>query len=118
MSEKSEVKRDGARAQKNSGRGQIQKGDAILDIFTVDYKEYEKGFTVNQDNWAKICMDAMRNGQSEPVLKLVLGKGNGKTRLGVVSWDIVEDYIRLRKAEEKYHEAWEKSVEGNGGAHY
>ena len=28
MSEKSEVKRDGAKAQKNSGRGDYQKGDA------------------------------------------------------------------------------------------
>ena len=28
MSERSEVKRDGAKAQKNSGRGDYQKGDA------------------------------------------------------------------------------------------
>lgn len=100
MSEASEVKRDGAKAQKNSGRGHYQKGDAILDIFTVDYKEYPKGFTVNQDNWAKICMDAMRNGRTEPLLKIILGEATGKTRLGVVSWGIIEDYIRLRKAEE------------------
>lgn len=100
MSEKAEVKRDGARATKNSGRGQIQKGDALLDIFTIDYKEYQKGFTVNQDNWAKICMDALRNNHSVPLLKVILGSGNNRTRLGIVSWDIIEDYIRLRKAEE------------------
>lgn len=99
MSEKSEIKRDGAKGQKNSGRGQYQKGDAILDIFTIDYKEYPKGFTVNIENWAKICMDAIRN-RNEPVLKVILGTWNNKTRLGVVSWDIVEDYIRLRKLEE------------------
>lgn len=100
MSEKAEIKRDGSRATKNSGRGQIQKGDALLDIFTVDYKEYEKSFSISQNVWAKICMDAIRNNHSVPVLKVILGKGNKKTRLGVVSWDIIEDYIRLRQNEE------------------
>ena len=100
MSEASEVKRDGAKAQKNSGRGQYQKGDAILDIFTVDYKEYEKSFSISRDVWAKVCTDAMRNGQNEPALKVVLGAGNSKVRLWVVAEHIMEDYIRLRKAEE------------------
>lgn len=100
MSEEAEVKRDGARATKNSGRGHYQKGDALLDIFTIDYKEYPKGFTVNQTNWAKICMDAMRNNRSEPALKVVLGSGNDRTRLWVVAEHIIEDYIRLRKLEE------------------
>jgi hypothetical protein len=101
MSEAGEVKRDGSRATKNSGRGQYQKGDAFLDIFTVDYKEYPKGFTVNQDNWAKVCSDAFRNGQSEPALKIILGAGNSKTRLWIVAEHIIEDYIRLRKKEEE-----------------
>jgi hypothetical protein len=101
LSEKSEIKRDNARAQKNSGRGQYQKGDATLDIFTVDYKEYPKGFTVNEDNWAKICTDAIRNGHMEPALKVVLGSGNSKTRLWIVAEHIIEDYIRLRKQEEE-----------------
>lgn len=100
MTEKGEIKRDGAVAQKNSGRGQIQKGDAILDIFTVDYKEYPKGFSVNLKVWAKICTDALRNGHTEPMLKIVLGQDNSKLRLCVVNEAIVEDYIRLRKAEE------------------
>jgi hypothetical protein len=100
VSEESEVKRDGARAQKNSGRGHYQKGDAVLDIFTVDYKEYPKGFTVNKNNWSKVCMDAIRNGHMEPALKVVLGDGNNKTRLWIVAEHIIEDYIRLRKAEE------------------
>lgn len=99
MSEKSEIKRDNAKGMKNSGRGSYQKGDAILDIFTIDYKEYPKGFSVNQDNWAKICMDAMRN-RTAPLLKIILGSGNNRTRLGIVSWEVIEDYIRLRKAEE------------------
>lgn len=101
MSEASEVKRDNAKATKNSGRGSYQKGDATLDIFTIDYKEYPKGFTVNQDNWAKVCMDAMRNNRSEPALKIVLGAGNNRTRLWIVSEHIIEDYIRLRQSEEE-----------------
>lgn len=100
MSEASEVKRDGARATKNSGRGAYQKGDAYLDIFTVDYKEYEKSFSISRDVWAKICTDAMRNDQSEPALKIILGSGNQKTRLWIVAEHIIEDYIRLRKLEE------------------
>lgn len=100
MSEKGELKRSGAKPVKNSGRGHYQKGDGLLDIFTIDVKEYPKGFTVNEDNWAKICMDAMRNNHSEPALKVVLGGGNDKTRLWIVAEHILEDYIRLRKLEE------------------
>lgn len=101
MSEKGEVKRDGSKAMKNSGRGQYQKGDSRLDIFTIDYKEYPKGYTVNRDNWSKICMDAMRNQQSEPLIKIVLGEGSNRTRLCVVAEHIIEDYIRLRQLEEQ-----------------
>lgn len=104
MSEKSEIKRDGAKAMKNSGRGQYQKGDSRLDIFTVDYKEYPKGYTINLDNWAKICMDAMRNGHTEPAIKVVLGEGNNRTRVWIVAEHILEDYIRLRKQEEESFE--------------
>lgn len=100
MSEKAEAKRDGSRLQKNSGRGQYQKGDARLDIFTVDYKEYEKSFSVSKNVWAKICMDAWKNGNTEPALKVILGSGNEKTRLWIVREHIIEDYIRLRELEE------------------
>lgn len=100
MSEANEIKRDGARATKNSGRGQIQKGDALLDIFTIDYKEYPKGYSINLNNWAKVCTDAMRNNRSEPALKVVLGEGANKTRVWVVAEHIIHDYIRLRQLEE------------------
>lgn len=100
MSEASEVKRDGAKAQKNSGRGHYQKGDALLDIFTVDYKEYAKSFSISKEVWAKVCSDAIRNGHMEPAIKVVLGAGNQKTRLWVVSEQIIEDYIRLRREED------------------
>lgn len=100
MSEAAEIKRDQAKAQKNSGRGAYQKGDAILDIFTVDYKEYEKSFSISKEVWGKICSDSIRNRDTEPLIKVILGGTNNRTRLGVVSWEIIEDYIRLRKAEE------------------
>ena len=101
MSEKSETKRDGARAQKNSGRGSHAKGDAILDIFTIDYKEYPKGFTVNLNNWAKVCTDAMKN-RNEPALKIVLGEDDNKVRIVAVAEHIFKDYIRLRELEEQW----------------
>lgn len=101
MSEKIETKRIGAKATKNSGRGNYQKGDALIGDFTVDFKEYEKGFTVNKDAWGKICMDAMRNGNTTPALILILGSGRDRVRLWVVAEDIMEDYIRLRRLEDE-----------------
>lgn len=87
MSEKSEIKRDGSKAQKNSGRGKHQKGDAIYRGFLVDYKEYEKSFSLSRDVWAKVCTDAYTVGgfEIEPALKIILGKENEKTRLYVIS---------------------------------
>jgi hypothetical protein len=101
MTEKTEIKRDGAKAQKNSGRGMYQKGDALLSIFTIDYKEYPKGYRVDKAAWAKICSDAWRNGGMEPMIKIVLGEGNNRTRLCVVSENIMQDYIRLLTEEKE-----------------
>lgn len=100
MSEKSEIKRDGARAQKNSGRGKLQKGDAKWHHFLVDYKEYPKGIRIDQDIWAKICTDAMKSG-GDPVLKVILGEGNHKTRLAIIEWSQLEFLVeRLNDGEE------------------
>ena len=54
MPERSEAKRDGAKQQKNSGRGVYQKGDAAWKSFVVDYKEYERSISISQDIWAKV----------------------------------------------------------------
>ena len=48
MSERSESKRLGAKQHKNSGRN-THKGDATWRNFTVDFKEYPKGITVNKN---------------------------------------------------------------------
>ena len=65
MSERGEAKRDGAKQQKNSGRGNYQKGDAQWRNFVVDYKEYEKSISISQSIWAKICTDTFRVDRSK-----------------------------------------------------
>lgn len=85
MSEAEEIKRDGAKGQPNSGRGTHKKGDAVLEPFLVDYKEYAKSFSVSVGNWAKLCSDAVVSGRRQPAFKLVLGENNGrKVRMWVI----------------------------------
>ena len=94
MSEKGEAKRDGARQQKNSGRGKIQKGDATWNGFVVDYKEYSKSISISEEIWAKICTDTFKVSRSyHPLLKLILGEGARKTRLAVVEWSLFEEMV-------------------------
>jgi hypothetical protein len=84
MTEKEEIRRDGAKPQKNSGRGKIQKADGILEPFCYDIKEYEKSFSISREVWAKICDDAFTSGRREPAIKVVLGRENSKVRLWIV----------------------------------
>ena len=99
MSERGEIKRDGAKGQKNSGRGDYQKGDAIWNDFVVDYKEYSKSISINKEIWAKICTDTFKVSRDKyPVLKLILGGEGQKTRLAVIEWALLEQLI----------ECWEK----------
>lgn len=88
-SELGEIKMDGGKAQKNSGRGQYFKGDAILEPFCYDVKEYEKSFSLSKNVWAKVCTDAFSQ-RRLPALKVVLGDSQ-KTRLWVVSDDMFQE---------------------------
>jgi hypothetical protein len=97
--EKQEIKRDGGKPQKNSGRGKIQKGDALLGPFCYDIKEYRKSFSLSEDVWAKTCTDAYTQ-SSEPALKIVLGDPGRKVRLWVLSDDMFKQM--LEAWEEKY----------------
>lgn len=100
MSERSEIKRDGAKGQKNSGRGDYQKGDALWHNFVVDYKEYSKSISISKGMWSKICTDTFKVSRDKsPVLKLVLGSDGSKTRLAVIEWAMLEQLI----------ECWEKN---------
>jgi hypothetical protein len=92
MSERSEAKRIGAKLQKNSGRGKIQKGDAIWKDFTIDFKEVGKSFTLNKDVWAKATTDAIKGGK-DPAIFVVIGEGNAKVRLAVISVDMLEQLM-------------------------
>lgn len=101
QSELREIKRDGGKAQKNSGRGAYQKGDAILEPFLYDIKEYSKSFGLSISVWAKICTDAFRSGQRIPALKIVLGEKD-KVRLWIVEEDMFNQMLGAWK--EKYGE--------------
>ena len=95
MSERSEIKRDGAKAQKNSGRGNYQKGDAKWNNFLVDYKESKISFTLNKDVWAKICTDTFKvSREMHPALKLIIGE-ESKIRLGIIEWTLLEELIEF-----------------------
>jgi hypothetical protein len=88
MSERSESKRINAKQHKNSGRG-THKGDATWRNFTVDFKEYPKGITINKDIWAKAVTDAIKN-HNDPAIFLVLGEGNTKVRLAVIEVELLK----------------------------
>lgn len=94
MSERSEAKRDGAKQQKNSGRGDYQKGDALWNGFVVDYKETGKSVAVSKEMWAKVCTDTFKVSRAcHPVLKLIIGERNSKIRLAVIEWSLLEQLV-------------------------
>jgi hypothetical protein len=101
LTEKGEIKRDGGRPHRNSGRGILEKGDASVGPFCVDYKEYDEGFTVSRTVWLKTCKDALRM-RAVPALRLVLGSKDApvKMRLWVISDDMFKEM--LQAWEEKY----------------
>lgn len=101
MSEKNEAARDGATLHRNSGRGYIEKGDASLGPFCIDYKEYTESFGVSRSVWAKATKDALKM-RKQPALKLVLSGGAVPVRLWVVGDDMLHEM--LEAWEEKYGE--------------
>ena len=95
MSERAEVKRDGAKAQKNSGRGDYQKGDAKWKMFLVDYKEASRSFTLNKPVWSKICTDTFKvDRDMHPALKIIIGE-ESKVRLGIIEWTVLEELMQF-----------------------
>ena len=91
MSERSESKRLKAKQHKNSGRN-TKKGDATWKNFTVDFKESSKSFTLNQDIWAKVVTDAIKN-NADPAIVVVLGEGSKKVRLAIVELELLEQFL-------------------------
>lgn len=103
MSEKIEAGRDGAKLHRNSGRGVVEKGDATLGPFTVDYKEYTESFGVSRKVWAKCTLDAIKM-RAKPALRLVLSGREREIPLRV--WVIGDDMFKemLEAWEEKYND--------------
>lgn len=101
MSEAGEAKRDGAKTQKNSGRGYIQKGDAILEDFCIDYKEYTDGFRVSRRNWGKCNSDAVRM-KKWPLMKLVLKDKDSehRVRLFVIEERHFHELLEARRGQD------------------
>lgn len=104
MTEAKQIKRDGASAQRNSGRGILEKGDATLGPFLIDYKEYDESFSVSRSNWAKLQSDALRAQRRQPVFRLILGSKEADTKLRL--WVVGDTMFRemLEAWEEKYGE--------------
>lgn len=100
MSEAKEIARFGGTAQKNSGRGWKEKGDATLGIFCVDVKEYAESFSVSRKNWAKLSSDAFKSGGRIPAFMLALGD-DPKLRLWVISDSMFKEM----------YEAWSEKYE-------
>jgi hypothetical protein len=105
MSEALEAARDGAKLHRNSGRGVIEKGDASLGPFCIDYKEYSKSFGVSRTVWAKCSKDALRM-RKQPALKLVLGDTDDPNTKPIRLWVIGDEMFHemLEAWEEKYGE--------------
>lgn len=97
MSEWGEAELDGAKLQPNSGRGTHKKGDAVMDDYVVDYKEYSRSFSISRKVWTKVTTDAMKVGiHFKPLIKLVL---DGKIRLAIVDWD---EFMELKEKAWRY----------------
>jgi hypothetical protein len=90
--ERAEIKKMGGKPQRNSGRGQYQKGDAILGPFVVDVKESKMSFTFNKNVWAKICLDSARH-RLEPALMVCIGHGSGSVRTWIIGDEMFHEML-------------------------
>lgn len=102
-SEKAELKKAGAKPQRNSGRNPWEKGDGVLGPYIVDVKEAKSSFTFNRAVWAKICSDAVKHGR-EPALLIALGENSNTVR----TWVIGDTMFKQMLA------AWNKEYGENG----
>ena len=93
MSERGEAKRINARLHKNSGRGKIQKGDAVWHDYILDFKEFSKSFSITRDIWAKVVTDTLKTDKTKsPAIMLILGEQH-KTRLAIIEWSEFERLV-------------------------
>jgi len=95
VTERGEASRINAKLQKNSGRGRIQKGDAIWKSYVLDFKEFSRSFSITQNVWAKVVTDTLKvDRKKSPAICLIL---DGKTRLAIIEWS---EFERLVESDE------------------
>lgn len=89
--EKEEIKKDGAKAVKNSGRG-YQKGDAKFHQFLLDYKHNGSSFTLSRTSWIKMRKDAWRSNYMYPCISVVLGE-DSDVKVAIIDWQVFKELI-------------------------
>ena len=89
--EKEEIKRDRAKAVKNSGRG-LKKGDAEFHEFLLDYKHNGSTFTLTKEAWVKMRKDAWNSNYKNPCISVVLGE-DSEVKVAIIDWQVFVDFI-------------------------
>ena len=90
--EKQEIKRDKAKAVKNSGRG-LKKGDATYHSFVIDYKHNASTFTLSREAWIKMRKDAWRSNYKYPCISVVLGS-NSESKVAIIDWEVFRELVK------------------------
>jgi hypothetical protein len=90
--EKEEIKRDKAKAVKNSGRG-LRKGDAEFHNFLLDYKHNGSSFTLTRLGWLKMRKDAWKANHKYPCISVVLGE-DSDVKVAIIEWEVFKELIK------------------------
>jgi hypothetical protein len=90
--EKEEIKRDSAKAVKNSGRG-LKKGDAEFHSFLLDYKHNGSSFTLTRLAWLKMRKDAWKANHKHPCISVVLGE-DSDVKVAIIEWEVFKELIK------------------------
>ena len=90
--EKEEIKKDSAKAVKNSGRG-LKKGDAEFHSFLLDYKHNGSSFSLTRLNWLKIRKDAWKSNHKHPCISVVLGE-DSDVKVAIIEWEVFKELIK------------------------
>lgn len=89
--ERRQAKRDGADVVKNSGRG-MNKGDATLENYMVDYKFTEKAsYSVNLAKFNALEKQAWREGKTA-ITVAVFEDHRGKA-IAMIEWEALKELI-------------------------
>lgn len=89
--EELQARKDGAKVVKNSGRG-MNKGDATLENYMVDYKFTEKSsYSLNLAKFNALEKQAWREGKTA-ITVAVFEEPRGKT-IAMIEWEALKELI-------------------------